>query len=138
MTLTIGELGRITGTKVETVRYYERIGLLPRPSRTHGNYRSYAQSDLARLSFIRRARDLGFSLDQVRELLKISSDRGSDCAGIDAIAGEHLREVDRKLADLSALRLELEAVIRSCAGGTVAKCRIIEALGPTPPESGSA
>ena len=130
MALTIGELGKATGTKVETVRYYERIGLLPKPARTTGNYRAYGSAELGRLSFIRRARDLGFSLDQVRALLGLSDDRSRDCAGVDRIAEAHLKEVDRKLADLTALRRELKAVIDSCDGGTVGECRIIEALGP--------
>ncbi|SFR97234.1 MerR family transcriptional regulator [Sphingomonas jatrophae] len=129
--LTIGDLAKATATKVETIRYYERIGLLPRPARTTGNYRSYGEPELARLSFIRRARDLGFSLDQVRALLSLSDDRGQDCAAIDQIAGEHLRAVDQKLADLVALRRELKAVIDSCDGGTVAECRMIEALAPS-------
>ena len=130
MALTIGDLSKATNTKVETVRYYERIGLLPKPPRTAGNYRDYGEAELGRLSFIRRARDLGFSLDQVRALLGLSDDRSCDCAGIDHIANEHLREVDRKIADLTALRRELKAVIDSCEGGTVADCRIIEALAP--------
>jgi Cu(I)-responsive transcriptional regulator len=130
MALTIGDLGKATGTKVETVRYYEKIGLLPKPPRTGGNYRDYGEAELGRLSFIRRARDLGFSLDQVRALLKLSDDKGHDCAGIDRIAHAHLQEVDRKLADLTALRRELKAVIDSCQGGIIADCRIVEALGP--------
>jgi Cu(I)-responsive transcriptional regulator len=130
MAHTIGELAKATGTKVETVRYYEKIGLLPKPARTSSNYRDYGTAALGRLSFIRRARDLGFSLDQVRGLLAMSDDRTRDCAGIDALASQHLREVDRKLADLAALRRELKAVIESCHGGTIAQCRIIEALGP--------
>lgn len=130
MALTIGDLSKATATKVETVRYYERIGLLPKPARTQGNYRAYGQAELGRLSFIRRARDLGFSLDQVRAMLGLSDDQACDCAGIDRIAREHLLEVERKLADLTALRRELTAVIQSCDGGTIADCRIIEALGP--------
>jgi len=130
MAHSIGELGRLTATKVETIRYYERIGLLPPPSRTAGNYRAYGEAELGRLSFIRRSRDLGFSLDQVRELLKLADDRSQDCASVDRIAGEHLGEVDRKLADLSALRRELKALLDSCEGGTIGECRIIETLGP--------
>ena len=130
MAITIGDLARATGTKVETVRYYERIGLLPAPPRTGGNYRSYGATELGRLSFIRRARDLGFSVAQVRALLALSDDRQGDCASIDAIAQTHLAEVERKLDDLTALRRELKAVITSCKGGTVADCRIIEALAP--------
>lgn len=130
MALTIGDLGKATGTKVETIRYYESIGLLPKPARTAGNYRAYGPVELGRLSFIRRARDLGFRLDQVRAMLSLSDDKACDCAGIDRIAREHLEEVERKIADLTALRQELSTVIRSCAGGTIADCRIIEALGP--------
>lgn len=131
---TIGNLAKATDTKVETIRYYERIGLLPKPPRTTGNYRSYGATELARLSFIRRSRDLGFSLDQIRAMLALSDDRHRDCSGIDEIANLHLREVDRKIADLTALRRELKAVIASCGGGTVSECRIIEALGPMPLE----
>ncbi|MEA3539305.1 MAG: MerR family transcriptional regulator [Pseudomonadota bacterium] len=130
MALTIGELGKATDTKVETIRYYERIGLLPKPPRTGGNYRAYDAVELGRLSFIRRARDLGFPLDQVRALLSLSDDRGRDCATVDALARDHLSEVERKIADLTALRRELAALITSCGGGTVADCRIIEALAP--------
>lgn len=131
--MKIGELAKATGTKVETVRYYEQTGLLPAPARTQGNYRTYSGEHLARLSFIRRARDLGFSIEQVRALLDLSDDQSRDCATVDQIASEHLREVDRKIADLTALRRELSAVIASCDGGTVAECRIIEALGPSEP-----
>lgn len=130
MALTIGELGKATGTRIETVRYYERIGLLPKPERTSANYRIYDPAELARLSFIRRARDLGFSLDQVRALLALSDDRQRDCATVDRIATEHLHKIESKIADLKALRRELRATIASCDGGTVATCRIIEALGP--------
>jgi len=128
--LTIGDLAKATDTKVETVRYYERIGLLPAPARTGGNYRSYAAEHLGRLSFIRRARDLGFSLDQVRELLDLADQRDRSCEAVDAIARQHLAEVERKIADLAALRRELSEVIGQCRHGTVAECRIIEALAP--------
>lgn len=138
MALTIGDMGRATGTKIETIRYYERISLLPKPARTSGNYRDYGAAELGRLSFIRRARDLGFSLDQVRALLALSDDRQRDCATVDGIAAEHLREVDRKITDLVALRRELKAVIESCNGGTVATCRIIEVLGPKASDDRSA
>ena len=131
MTYSIGELGRATGTKVETVRYYERIGLLPKPARTGGNYRSYGPAELDRLSFIRRARALGFPIDQVRALLDLSDQRDQDCATVDGLARAHLHDVEAKIADLKALRRELSALIDSCCGGTVADCRIIEALGPT-------
>jgi Cu(I)-responsive transcriptional regulator len=127
--LTIGELGRATDTKVETIRYYERIGLLPRPLRTAGNYRAYGNAELRQLSFIRRGRDLGFSLDQVRALLLLSGDRQRDCATVDALARDHLAQVERKIMDLTALRRELATLINSCEGRAVADCRIIEAMG---------
>jgi Cu(I)-responsive transcriptional regulator len=128
--LTIGDLAKRTGTKVETIRYYERIGLLPSPARTNGNYRSYDDAQLGRLSFIRRARDLGFSLDRVRELLSFTDQRDRSCEAVDVIARQHLAEVERKIADLSALRTELADIIGRCRHGTVADCRIIEALAP--------
>ena len=102
--LAIGELARATATKVERIRYYERIGLLPKPARTSGNYRSYSPAHLARLSFIRRARDLGFSIEQVRELLGLSDQRDRPCDAVDAIAREHLIDVERRIRDLQALR----------------------------------
>jgi Cu(I)-responsive transcriptional regulator len=128
--LAIGELGKLTGTKVETIRYYERIGLLAKPERTAGNYRAYGAEHLNRLSFIRRSRDLGFSLEQVRALLDLSDDRERPCEAVDSIAQTHLSEVDRKIADLRALRRELSNMITQCRHGTVANCRIIDALSP--------
>ena len=112
--MTIGELARGTGTKVETIRFYEKIALLPAPARTAGNYRSYGPKHLNRLSFIRRSRDLGFSLDQVRALLGLSDQRDRPCEAIDAIAREHLIEVERKIADLQALRRELDSMVSQC------------------------
>jgi len=129
-TLTIGDLARATGTKVETVRYYERIGLLPAPARSSGNYRAYGPAHLGRLSFIRRSRDLGFPLEQVRALLGLADDRQQDCAAVDVIARKHLAQVERKITDLTALRRELRNLIGQCNHGTVADCRIIDALSP--------
>lgn len=128
--LAIGMLARMTGTKVETIRFYEKSGLLPAPDRTDGNYRSYEPSHLNRLSFIRRARDLRFSLDQVRALLDLSDDRNHSCEAVDAIAKEHLASVERKITDLRALQGELDRMLKQCSCGTVAECRIIETLSP--------
>ncbi|WP_306224449.1 MerR family transcriptional regulator [Bosea beijingensis] len=128
--LTIGRLSRDTGTKVETIRFYEKSGLLPEPARTEGNYRAYEPSHLDRLRFIRRARVLGFSLEQVRALLSLSDDRARSCAAIDEIAKEHLVEVERKIADLQALRRELNRMVEQCGSGIVADCRIISSLSP--------
>lgn len=127
---TIGNLSEVTGTKVETIRYYERIGLLAPPPRTAGNYRAYGDAALGRLSFIRRARDLGFGIDQIRALLSLSEKKKRSCKAVDAIAREHLADVEGKLADLMALRCELDSIIRQCGCGTIADCRIIEALAP--------
>ena len=130
--MRIGELARITDTRVETIRYYERIGLLPRPARTAGNYRSYGADELARLSFIRRARALGFSIDQVRALLDLADRRDRPCDAVDALAAEHLETIEAKIADLTALRRELAALIGQCRRGTIAECRILDALAPGP------
>ena len=128
--MTIGHLARETGTKVETVRFYEKSGLIPKPTRTEGNYRSYDRAHLNRLSFIRRARDLGFSLDQIRTLLALSDDRDRSCSAVDEIANKHREEVERKIADLQALKKELDRMIDQCGCGVVADCRIIESLSP--------
>jgi Cu(I)-responsive transcriptional regulator len=129
--LSIGELGKATGIKVETIRYYESAGLLPKPARTAGNYRSYSASHLTRLGFIRRARGLGFSLDEVRQLLRLSDDRDRTCEEVDAIARTHLADVEQKIADLQALRVELDGLIRQCRRGSIAECRILDALAPS-------
>ncbi len=131
--LQIGDLARATNTKVETIRYYEQIGLLPAPARTSGNFRAYSANHLGRLSFIRRARDLGFTLHQVRDLLSLSDQKRQSCEAVDVIARQHLADVDRKIADLTALRDELSSLIEQCGCGTIADCRIIDALAPSPP-----
>jgi Cu(I)-responsive transcriptional regulator len=128
--MNIGELARVADTKAETIRYYERIGLLPPPPRTAGNYRDYSDAHVSRLSFTRRARDLGFSIEQIRALLDLADQRERSCEAVDVIAREHLMDVKRKLADLAALRRELDSLIRQCRHGTIAECRIIEALAP--------
>ena len=129
----IGDLAAATGTKVETVRYYERIGLLPVPERTDGNYRTYRPEHVRRLSFIRRARALGFTIEEIRALLDLADRPDRDCAAVDALAREHLQQVEHKISDLQALRRKLREVINQCTGGTVAECRIIEALAPRRP-----
>jgi len=129
--MKIGALGTATGTKVETIRYYEKLGLLGAPDRTVSNYRSYGQQHLQRLSFIRRARALGFSLDNVRELLDLADDRTRSCEAVDAIARQHLAAVDEKVSALQSLRKELGNLIDQCGRGSISHCLIIEALGPT-------
>jgi len=129
--LTIGNLARETGVKVVTIRYYEQIGLMPVARRTDGNYRTYSLEHLRRLRFIRRCRDLGFTLDQVRDLLRLSSEKTDACAEVDRIAEQHCRTVEEKLADLTRLASELRRLSACCRGkGLIADCRIIEALSP--------
>lgn len=132
---SIGDLARATGTKVETIRYYEGIGLLPAPARTAGNYRSYEAAHRSRLGFIRRARDLGFSLQEVRELLRLADEKDRPCGEVDSIASGHLADVERKIADLQKLRKELRGLITQCRHGTIADCRILDALAPHPDAS---
>lgn len=125
---SIGDLAKATDTKVVTIRYYEKIGLLPEPPRTRSGYRAYDTHHRERLRFIRRCRDLGFALSQVRQLLDLSATTNDTCAGVDELALEHLREVEDKIADLNRLAQELRRLGESCSGGTVDDCRIIEAL----------
>jgi DNA-binding transcriptional MerR regulator len=126
-----GELARAVGVKVETVLFYEKAGLLTKPLRRGANYRDYAPSDVARLSFIRRARDLGFGLPSVRELLALADDKDQPCDAIDAIASKQLREVRRKIADLRSLQAALSSIVGQCQHGSVSDCKIVEALGVT-------
>jgi Cu(I)-responsive transcriptional regulator len=129
--LGIGDLAKGTGTKVVTIRYYEQIGLLPLPSRTAGNYRTYRSEHMSRLRFIRRCRDLGFTLDQIRDLLRLSSRKDAECAEVDRITAQHLAEIENKVADLKRLARELRRLNNCCQGkGIIADCRIIEALSP--------
>jgi Cu(I)-responsive transcriptional regulator len=131
--LSIGNLSKATGTKVVTIRYYEQVGLLPIPARTEGNYRTYREEHLRRLRFIRRCRALGFTLDQIRELLRISSRQDQACAEVDRITAGRLAEIEEKIADLSRLADELRRLSSCCQGkGRIADCRIIEALSPEP------
>jgi len=128
--LAIGDLGRQTGTKVNTIRFYEESGLLPQAERTRSGRRIYRDADARRLTFIRQSRNLGFPLDAVRELLTLADEATQPCEAVDRIARVHLAEIDRKIEDLSALRTELARVIGSCSHGTVADCKIIETLAP--------
>ncbi len=127
--LTIGKLGAATGVKVPTIRYYEQIGLLSEAERSAGNQRLYSRQALDRLAFIRHARDLGFSLEAIRDLLSLSDNPDQSCAAADAIAKAQLAEVESRLARLGALKAELQRMVVQCAGGRIANCRVIEVLG---------
>jgi len=124
----IGEMAKRAGSKVQTVRYYEDIGLMPEPERNQGNQRRYGQASLDRLMFIRHCRNLGFGLDDIREMLSLSEDPDRPCEAVDEIAQRHRESVDRRIEQLETLRTELNRMISECAGGTVSGCRIIEVL----------
>ena len=125
----IGDLARLTGTKVVTIRYYESIGLMPLPRRNAANQRRYGKPQLDRLRFIRRCRDLGFSLQQVTDLVALASDSERPCGEVDALTRTHLAEEEAKIEDLTALAAELRRIGARCQGGTtISNCRIIEAL----------
>ena len=127
--MCIGDLAKETGVKVVTIRYYERVGVLPAVKRTSGNYRAYGSDHIRRLRFVRRCRNLGFSLGQVRDLLRLSIENRPSCAEVCAIADRQRKAVEDKISDLKCLALELRRISASCNGRrAIAECRIIEAL----------
>lgn len=125
---TIGQMAKVGNCKVQTIRYYEQIGLLSKPGRTEGNQRIYLQGHRDRLNFIRHSRELGFSLDQIRKILSLNDDPTHSCDDVDHIARSHLHEVESKIERLQEMRKELRRMISQCAGGLVSDCRIIEVL----------
>ena len=127
--IAIGELSRRTRCNIETIRYYERIGLLPQPRRNAGRYRRYDADDVGRLRFIRRARQLGFTLDEVRALLRLAAGEGEDlCGQARKLAAAHLTEVRAKIADLQAMAGVLAGAIRECEAGLRPSCPLIDVL----------
>ncbi|HEV7417041.1 MAG TPA: helix-turn-helix domain-containing protein [Tianweitania sediminis] len=126
--LSIGELSRRTKVKVPTVRYYEDVGLMPAPPRSEGKQRRYDADAVSRLNFIRHARELGFEVNAIRELLDLSADRYRPCEEIDAIASRHLSDVTRRIAQLQMLEKELQRMVQQCGHGSVEDCRVIETL----------
>jgi len=125
---SIGDLARETGCKVQTIRYYEQIGLMPEPVRTPGNQRRYGRRHAERLAFIRHSRQLGFPLEAIRDLLELADHPNQTCAAADVIARAQLEQVKRRIERLQALRAELERMIEQCRHGTVSECRVIEVL----------
>jgi DNA-binding transcriptional MerR regulator len=130
--ISIGELARRSGVKVPAIRYYEQVGLLPAPARTEGQQRRYGRAAVARLNFIRHARELGFEVVAVRELLALSEQPDRPCAEVDHIARRHVDDIDRRIAQLVALRRELQRSLNVCGHGRVGECRVIEALAEKP------
>ena len=124
----IGELARLSGVKIPTIRYYEGIGLLPAPPRTDGNQRRYDEGALDRLRFIAHAREMGFPMDSVKAMLRLSRHPDEPCEDLDALVADRLMEVEERLSRLGRLRDELTAMLESHHHGKVADCRIIEVL----------
>lgn len=125
---TIGKLSEATDTKVQTIRYYESIGLMAPFTRTEGGHRLYDVEDRKRLTFIRHARELGFSIDAIRELLSLSDNPQTSCERADDIASRQLEEVEQRLKRLKALQKELKRMVVECGHGRVSDCRVIEVL----------
>jgi DNA-binding transcriptional MerR regulator len=127
--LGIGDLARRTGCNIQTIRYYEQIGLLAAPPRTEGGQRRYGVGAVQRLRFIRHARDLGFDIAAIRELIGLAGEPDRPCADADRIAQQQLESVKSKIAGLNLLQKELERMLHNCAHGTISDCRVVETLG---------
>ncbi|GIX34594.1 MAG: Cu(I)-responsive transcriptional regulator [Lysobacteraceae bacterium] len=130
--MKISEASQASGCHLETIRYYERIGLMPSPTRTGSGYRSYSEQDVERLRFITRGRDLGFSLDEIRSLMRLDQDGDLACEDVTRLAQQHLIDVQERIRDLQRVARELERTIRSCGGGVRAQCAILDALKHSP------
>lgn len=126
--LAIGALSQQSGCNIQTIRHYETIGLLPAPKRTNGNHRLYSDYHIDLLVFIRRGRELGFSIEDIRELFELSENPDASCEKASAIAKRHLEKIKKDKASLSALEKELSVIINACPNEKNATCSIIEAL----------
>jgi DNA-binding transcriptional MerR regulator len=126
--LSIGAISRRAGIKIPTIRYYEQMGLVAEPGRTGGNQRRYGTAELDRLIFIKHARDLGLSIEAIRELLELSDHPARPCAQADRIAAQQLADVRARIERLRKLEAELERIATRCSGGTVDDCYVIHAL----------
>lgn len=130
--ISIGELSRRCGVHIETIRYYERTGVLPKARRAANGRRVYGNEDAARLSYIRHGRELGFDLQSVRQLLALQQTPDMSCAAASKLASARLVDVESRLQRLTALRDELKRMVRACRNGRVVDCRVIEALSRNP------
>lgn len=126
--MKIGEAASASGCHLETIRYYERIGLMPSPGRTGSGYRDYSQIDVERLRFVTRGRDLGFSLEEIRSLLRLAQDPAMPCSEVDRLARQHLCDIQVRIEDLQRMASELERTIGSCRGGERGQCTILDTL----------
>jgi len=127
---SIGQLAKRTGCKVATIHYYEKVRLMPEPPRTAGGHRVYALSHIKRLNFIRRSRDLGFSIEQVKALLRFIDEPDHYCSEVKSMAQLHLSEVQHKIDDLNQLKSALKKMVSWCKGesNSISQCPIVDAL----------
>lgn len=133
--ITIGTLSKRTGVNIETIRYYERIKLIPAPPRTESGRRLYGAEDIRRLTFIRHARDLGFDIAAIKTMLALQEMPDASCQQVTQIATDQLEAVESRIRRLLGLRTELTRMIKDCDNGKVANCRIIEVLADPPGHS---
>jgi Cu(I)-responsive transcriptional regulator len=126
--MRIGAAAEQAGVNVQTLRYYERRGLLPRSPRRTSGYREFPDEAVRVVRFVKRAQDLGFTLDEIEELLKLRDDRRRDRGRIRAVAGKRIREIERKIAELQSMKQALSHLIHCCEEGATLECPIIEAL----------
>lgn len=122
------DLARLTGCNLETIRYYENIGVMPDPPRTSKNYRAYDDSHVARLRFVMRSRDLGFTLEEIRDLLGLVDGKAGTCADVQSLASRHIEAVRAKIADLQRIEKVLSETVSRCTGDDVPECAVIDAL----------
>lgn len=126
--IKIGEVARASGCSVETIRHYEKLGLLKPPKRGDNGYRYYTAEAVKQLGFIRHGRDLGLDLHSIHELLNLTAHPDAQCHQVDAIASQHLQRIEARISALQALAQELRTVVTQCRGGRIRECRIVEAL----------
>jgi DNA-binding transcriptional MerR regulator len=133
----IGTLSQLSGVNIETIRYYEKVRLLPAASRAGNGYRQYDDTSVERLAFIRRGRELGFTIDEIRELLALAHHPDQPCSNADRMTRSHLEDIEGKIRDLQRMRRALRQVV-DCHGQTAEHCQLLRALGESDKHSGSA
>jgi MerR family mercuric resistance operon transcriptional regulator len=131
--LSIGSLSQQSGVNIETIRYYEKIGVMPKPGRSAGGYRVYGTEHVKRLHFVRRGRELGFSLDELRGLLRLVDGHSYTCAEVHALTVEHLEDIRQKISDLKRLERVMSNMAASCTRDQIPECPVIDALFKMPP-----
>ena len=137
VTYPIGTLSQLSGVNIETIRYYEKVGLLPAASRAGNGYRQYDNASVERLAFVRRGRELGFTIDEIRELLALAHHPDQPCSNADRMTRIHLEAIEGKIRDLQRMRRALRQVV-ACHGQTAEHCQLLRALGASEPQSRSA